>query len=117
MRRFQRYAFWTIGWCLIVLGIYHSVYSLKLVASGFENQSDVNWTDYVMGYASLMGYALQTIAIALFCIFLARVCKLENDPEFREDIARLVKRLRNAGDKTEMNTGELQSRDGGEKKQ
>jgi hypothetical protein len=98
----------------MLLGVYQFLYSFKLVRDGFASATDAGLMDYVTALASTLGFALQTIAVALLCMFAARICKLEGDPEFKKDIAKLVKRLRYAGDKTEINIGKAQTdvRDG-----
>ena len=101
MRRLQRYALWIMGWTLLLLGLYLLVSGIVLVKKAYGDASDFGIMQYASAYASIALNALQAIAIALLCMFAARICKLETDAEFKHDISKVIRRLRNVGDKTD----------------
>ena len=100
MKAFQRYSFGFIGWALIAYGVYEIMFAAHLMMKQtgvYQGQENFKWL-----WSSLIqitGRALQIFAIAMICMFLARISKLEDDPEFKTQLNQLVLKIRSAGKK------------------
>jgi hypothetical protein len=100
MNKLQRYVFWIIGIGLIAHAIYQFILSFVLQYKNLNRDGfGASWLDWFGTLSWSFGYALQSLAIAMLCIFAARLCKLNEDPTFKEDFTKIIRKLRKAGEK------------------
>lgn len=95
------YIFFGLGVLLLLSPIYTFV---KAIITHWNRYKDPNaYVEMELSALEIiffsMAYGFESIAIALFCFLAARICKLEQDPSFKDDITKLVRRIRSAGQK------------------
>ena len=100
MNKLQRYVFWIAGIGLIIHAIYQFIVSFVLQYKNLSRDGfDMSWLEWIATFGWSIGYALQSLAIAMLCILAARLCKLNEDPTFKEDFTKIIRKLRKAGEK------------------
>ena len=100
MKAFQRYSLWIIGWALIVYGVYDMLFSIHLMVEHkekYQGQGNFKW--FWETLFQFFGRIFQTFGMAFICLFLARICKLEDDPKFKDQLNQLIATLRTTGTK------------------
>ena len=63
----------------------------------YQEQGNFKW--FWQTLFQFFGRTFQTFGMAFICLFLARICKLEDDPNFKDQLNQLIATLRTTGTK------------------